>query len=362
MMWIRPQTLIGSPTNLGGHMRKSFGLCFAFVSLMACGTDGTDPMGGDDGSGSGSGSDIDPPARGFQIQSADITIDPGQEITYCYYFRTPNTEPMAIHKWQSVMTPGSHHMIMFTTSTDLMPPGTFSASNCGFGGSGSLSSRPVWTYAAQTAQNEITLPADDGEGKPLAQVIQPNTAGFFQMHYLNATDAAIQVHVTLNAEALEANAAYTSTAAYITYNAGLSIQPTQTTGGVPTVANGGIAAKTCSTPANTKFWLMSTHAHKQAVKTEVRNGMPASTNVAFTSENWEHPGAQTWMAAPFYTFSDASGPNKLTYECTYVNNTSRTITSGDSAQTDEMCMATGYMFPATAPTFCVCAQQGCFNL
>lgn len=340
-------------------MRTSFGFCLAFVSLMACGTDGTDP-GGDDGSGSGS--NIDPPARGFQIQSTNIDIQPGQEITYCYYFRTPNTEPMAISKWKSVMTPGSHHMIMFTTSNDLMPPGTVSASNCGFGGTSSLSNRPVWTYAAQTANSEVLLPADDGTGKPLAQVIQPNTAGFFQMHYLNATDEVLSVNVTLNAEALAADAAYTSTAAYITYNAGLSIKPTAANGGVPTVENGGIATKTCDTPPNTKFWMMSTHAHKQAIKTEVKNGMPASSAVAFTSEDWEHPIPQTWMSAPFYSFNDSSGANKLTYTCTYQNDTNRTIQSGDSAQTDEMCMATGYMFPATAPTFCICAQQGCFNL
>jgi hypothetical protein len=343
-------------------MRKSFGLCFAFVSLVACGTDGAG-TGDDDGSGSGSGSGmIDPPDRGFQLVSADIVIEPGQEITYCWYFRTPNTEPMAIKKWQSAMTPGSHHMIMFTTASDLMPPGTVSAQNCGFGGSSSLNARPVWTYAAQTPESTVELPVDDGEGKPLAQVIQPNTPGFFQMHYLNATDEPLTVHVTLNAEALAADAAYTSTAAYITYNAGLSIKPTATNGGVPSVENGGIATKTCNTPANTKFWMVSTHAHKQAVKTEIKNGMPASSAVAFESEDWEHPAAETWMAAPFYTFNDPSGPNRLTYTCTYVNNTNRTITSGDSAQTDEMCMATGYMFPAAQPTFCICAAQGCFNL
>jgi hypothetical protein len=261
------------------------------------------------------------------------------------------------------MTPGSHHMIMFTTgNTDVQPVGTYSASNCGIGNIGAAQNRPVWTYAAQTVESEVELPTDDGEGKPLAQVIAPNTAGFFQMHYLNATDEVLNVSVTLNAEALPIDAVYTQTAAYITYNAGLSIKPTATNGGAPSVANGGIATKTCNTPANTKFWMISTHAHKQAVKTEVKNGMPASSAVAFMSEDWEHPGTQTWMQAPFYTFNDASGANRLTYTCTYVNDTNRTITSGDSAQTDEMCMATGYMFPSAEPTFCVCTQQGCFNL
>lgn len=88
------------------------------------------------------------------------------------------------------------------------------------------------------------------------------------------------------------------------------------------------------------------------MKTTVKDGMPASTAVTFTSTDWEHPGAKTWMASPFYTF--ASG--KLTYECTYDNtgsNAASTVVSGPSAETNEMCMATGYYFPATKPLICL---------
>ena len=55
---------------------------------------------------------------------------------------------------------------------------------------------------------------------------------------------------------------------------------------------------------------------------------------------------------PFYQF--ASG--RVTYACTYDNkgsNANRTVTSGSSAETDEMCMATGYYFPATKSLFCL---------
>lgn len=323
-------------------MRSRSCLAFVLVSLIAaCGSD-TGGGGGDDDPTPDAGG-IEPPARGFQVVSTDIVIDPGQEITYCYYFRTPNTEPMAIHKWKSDMTPGSHHMIMFTTSTDVMPPGTVSSTNCGFGGGGGTNV-PSWTYAAQNATSEITLPADDGAGNPVAQLIQPNTPAFFQMHYLNATDAPLTAHVTVNAEALEANATFTQTAAYISYNADISIPPN---------TNGVKVTQTCSTPANSKFWLMSTHSHKQAKLTEVKSG----ADVAFMSDDWEHPDASTWMAAPFYSFAG----NQLTYECTYDNPTNRTITDGDSAETDEMCMATGYYFPATKPVICYCVTQGCFN-
>lgn len=305
--------------------------------LAACGSDGGGG-GGDDDPLPPDGGNVDPPppARGFQVISPDVTIMPGQEVTYCYYFRTPNTEEMAIKKWTSVMTPGSHHMIMYTTQDNGGKDGMVLSDGCG---NFDAANRTSWTYSAQTPTNELALPADDGTGKPLGQKIAAGTSAYFQMHYLNSSDEPIQAHVTLNAEALEAGAAFTQTAPYITFNSQISIPPAKT---------GHVETMTCNVPANIRFWTMSTHAHKQAVKTTVKDGAA----VAFTSTDWEHPGAETWMTAPFYTF--ATG--ELTYECTYNNtgsNEGRTVTAGSSAETDEMCMAVGYFFPATKPLICL---------
>lgn len=325
-------------------MRNSVGFAFVLVTVLAaCGSDGVGGGGGGDDTASPDASVTDPPppTRGFQVISPDITIMAGQEITYCYYFHTPNTEPMVIKKWSSQMSAGSHHMIMFLTGSDVLPPGTVSATKCGIGGA-SAQNIPAWTYAAQTPTAELELPQDDGAGKPLGQEIPAGSSAYFQMHYVNATDQDMHVHVTLNAEAYDAGATYTKTAPYITFNPNISIDPGQV---------GDVEYQTCSTPANTKFWLMSTHSHKQSVKTQVFDGASMTSPVVFESSDWEHPGTKAWMAQPFYTFSS----NKLTYACTYDNtgsNAQRTVTTGDSAQTDEMCMATGYYFPATKAQLC----------
>lgn len=304
--------------------------------LAACGS--SDPSSGPD---AGADPDAAPdPGRGFQIVSPDVTIQPGEEITYCYYFRTPNTEDLVIKKWASEMTPGSHHMIMYTTPTDVMPPGTITAEECGGFAGGNL---PSWTYATQTPVAEVTLPADDGTGLPLGQDIPAGTSGYFQMHYLNASDAPLVAHVTVTAEAHDAGAAYTRTAPYITYNSEISIPPG---------AVGDVEIQTCDVPAGVRFWSLSTHSHKQSVATAVKDGEADSAVVPFESTSWEHPGAVTWMEPPFYEF--ASG--RLTYECTYDNtgtNAATTVISGPSAATDEMCMATGYYFPATKSLICL---------
>ena len=304
----------------------------------------------------------------FSITSPGINLMPGEEETVCYYFHTSNTTTVAVNKWVSDMTPGSHHAILFMTPTGTPPPdGTVSMDNCGLGGTSNVSSLPIWTYATQTTHQEEDLPADDGNGLPLAQNIAPNSAGYLQLHYLNATDSPITAHIDLEAYALPANTTYTQTDAYVTYNQSINI-PAGAVAGAP----GTTATASCPVPQGVKFWTMSTHSHKQSQTTEVMDG----SSMIFSSSDWEHPGAQNWMATPFYTFST---PN-LTWTCNYANdapppycnaqgasaaacsNANTAVVSGQSAVTNEMCMATGYYFPATEPKFEVYDAGSCFGL
>ncbi len=268
---------------------------------------------------------LDPPARGFQVRSPDIVIAAGEEKTLCYYFRTPNTEALAINRFVSNMTPGSHHMIMYRTSEPRMPDGTVSEEECSTSVRGTDFAQ--WIYAASQPTANLPFPADDGAGKPLAIDIPAGTPMFIQMHYLNASDDPLTVNVTLNAEALEAGVAYTKTAAYITFNGNIFI---------PHGSVGLVESASCESNANAKFWMMSTHAHKQAVKTRVLDGAVEM----YSDTDWEHPVPRMFMEPDqFFTFT-----NRISYECTYNNNTGRAIETGDSAQTDEMCMAVGYYF------------------
>jgi hypothetical protein len=307
-------------------MRTTFSLILAIMIIGACGSDSSPPGGDDDDMSPDGGTTAEPPD--LKLVSPDIDIDPGQEVTYCWYFRTTNQKPLAIKHWQSTMTPGSHHLILYTSKTDVYPP-PFLTTDCVGQGTGA----GVWMYAAQNAVEELKLPADDGTGKPLAMEIGMNQSGFLQMHYNNRSDQVIKAHVEVSAYALAEGTAYTKTAAFVTYNDKINI---------PIGAVGDVETMSCNVPAANKFWLMTTHAHKRAVHTSVKDG----ATVVFESNDWEHPGAK--QLAPFYQFSSG----KLTYECTYNNTSSRVIMAGPSAQTDEMCMASGYFFPATRPVFC----------
>jgi hypothetical protein len=272
----------------------------------------------------------------FTLTSNDVTIMPGEETTKCFYFHTPNTEILHVHKWVSNMTPGSHHMIYFSQLGGTQPPdGTID--DCEAAG------QPLPVYGAQTPHEEVAFPTDD-VGVQLAQVVVPNAAGYFQMHYVNAGDTPLSAHVTLEAYALSPEQSFTRTDLFGTYNADISIPPHAT--------NYKVSA-TCDVVEGAKFWSMSTHAHKQAVATEVREG----AQMLFQSQDWEHPGSTEWRAPEFFEFK-----GQLTWECTYDNigtNAERTITDGQSARTNEMCMATGYYFPAAGPRGCIRSGGQC---
>lgn len=346
--------LITSPQSMGVLMRNS--LTFGFVLVLAA-------CGKSPGGGGGGGGGVDAPVvsgtPAFEVVSKDAVLAPGEQITYCYYFHTSNTSDVLINKWVADMLPGSHHAILFVNPSGTQPAdGTLDTGNCGGLSGGSA---PIWTFATQTPHLEEDLPADDGTGKPLAQKIKANTAAVFQLHYLNATDAPITAHIDLKAYALAAGTPYTQTDAYVTYNNDITVPPGAT--------NLKVSA-TCPLPSGVKFWNMSTHSHKQSAQTAVSDG----TNDVFTSTDWEHPGGQVWMAAPFYTFSAPS----LTWECTYNNNApppycdastgnpcsnaDATVNAGPSARTNEMCMATGYFFPSTGPKFEVVYNGNCIAL
>lgn len=331
----------------------------AFVLLapamcIACAASPTSPH-GDDGDDDGSGSGdpdpgqtgLEPPAHGFQIKSPTIDIKPGTEVTYCYYFQTPNTSDVSIKRWVSKMTPGSHHLILYLTPTSQQPPGTMSTDVCGI--SNRTTGGPVWTYSAQSVDAEASLPPDDGTGNPVGQRIPAGQFGFLQMHYLNSSDNTIRAHVELNAYAHDDGVVPTPAAPFVTYKFGFTLKP-----GSPALPASSMVNDSCTVPMENgkqpKFYVMSTHTHKQGVHTFIKDG----ATTVFDSTSWEHPGAATWNAAPFYTFTSG----KLTYQCEYLNPTTATIYEGDSAKDNEMCMAIGYYFPSPAGTGHFCLNGG----
>lgn len=278
-----------------------------------------------------------PPVR-FQIQSPEVELQPVQEITYCYYFRTPNTELVALRRLSSVMTAGVRDFIFSTTVSDTRPPGTVSASGCEILNESNSTNAARWVYTAHTSSSELVLPF--AAGMPLGLEIGADTPAYLRIHFFNQSTETVRARVTLDVEGLPPGVAYTKTGTYVTFDPSISIPPT---------TGGHVESQVCNTPAGAEFWRLSTRTNKQGVLADVRDG-------ARMLLGGIPPGDTTFVAPSFAYFSTG----QMTSVCTYDNPTNRTIIDGPSDATDEVCMVLGYFFPA--PDSILCYGGGLFHL
>jgi hypothetical protein len=269
----------------------------------------------------------------FGLETPPFALEPGAEQTYCYYTTLGNDRPIAVRRWRSAMTEGSHHMILYRTKVLPRPTGTLE--DCGSrglisgGGISDVDSFPVWTYAAQSPEVQQTMPP--GVGQPL-DVDQPVIV---QMHYLNTFGRELEPTVRVEVEVYDDGAEYTPAGVYMTYNTQIEVPPNSTSS----------ARGSCAVSEEAQFFNMTTHSHRFTTQAKVTDG----ERLIVQTDDWEHPPVESWRRAPFLSF--ASG--QLDYQCEYFNPTAQTVRTGDSAETDEMCMAVGYFFPSTGFTACV---------
>jgi hypothetical protein len=94
---------------------------------------------------------------------------------------------------------------------------------------------------------------------------------------------------------------------------------------------------------------MQTHTHKHATLAVVNRKLADGTmgEELVRTTNWDSPNVHVWPSAPFLTFQPGE---KFHYSCSYQNDTAVAVTVGSSADTNEMCMAEAYFFPAAATT------------
>jgi hypothetical protein len=135
-----------------------------------------------------------PPAdKGFQFHygpsdynnAAEVkkyTLEPGQEVTDCVFFPTPNDQTVYFNAYHSRMRPGSHHMLLYTQSameTETGPNDGPVACNQG------IDSRNL--FGAQTPTLDVDGNVDGApENSGMAVTIAPHQQAVMQLHFINA--------------------------------------------------------------------------------------------------------------------------------------------------------------------------------
>lgn len=258
------------------------------------------------------------------ITTPTYTLDPGEERTTCFYTTLENVGEIGVRRFESSVSGGSHHVILWTTHTALVPDGTLEA-DCATGNNPPPGNTPVWTYVAQRPEASMALPAGVG------MTLRPRQPVFVELHYLNAQTTPLTVQASIRVYTHK-NEGYVRARPFIAYDTQISIPPMQRM----------TVRRTCTLPSpDLKFFMMSTHSHRFTSRARVLDG----DRPLVTTADWAHPSVVEWQGPSFYQFSSG----RMTFECDYFNPTAATVEYGGSARTNEMCVGIGYYFPAAGP-------------
>jgi hypothetical protein len=142
-------------------------------------------------------SDLAPPAtgQGFQLKTELFSVEPGEEIQDCYFFRVrdlarqgglPENEPVNLHRVQMVQRAGSHHMNLFRVRTIEGLDPEKGAIQRGKNGHGECFNSPNWSDWPLVANTQTDGELDWTFPEGVANVFSPDEWIMLQTHYVNA--------------------------------------------------------------------------------------------------------------------------------------------------------------------------------
>jgi hypothetical protein len=299
---------------------------------MPIGGDGT---GGSSGDGTGSGGATDVPgaggatvtgAGGAQVVVSDagsgweeltftsdtFPVGPGEEIYRAQNFANPIGHDVDIIESESFMTPGSHHMFAFHAAS-------YNA-NGALGTSSGIEFAP-YVHTAQTPQQLTTYPPGIGRYLPAGDGIR------LQVHYINTGATSLTASVSLRIRYVDTSKVQYHAAEVFLNDVGVRVPPGTST-----------ATMTVAMPYAVKLLGAGSHMHKRAVNFDSKTN---DGREIYTTTQWDEP-----QAAAFNPTIDIAAGGSITWSCTWNNDTGQTLSFGESAATNEMCIFSGVYYPA----------------
>ena len=250
------------------------------------------------------------------LQMTSFTIPAGMEVFKCQDFKNPFAAEAYVKKYESVMTAGSHHLIVFLKDNAVDGP-LEDCTGLEFGPS---------PYGSQQPTDSITFP--DG-----VAALAPAASGYrVQVHYLNATAKPIDVAVHVTMYDVAASTVSQHAGQYFFNNISVNIPAT----GQPYTIT-----KTCTLAAAANILSAVNHMHRWATHFTAT----AAGQTFYESDVWSEPKRKV-----FDPPLQLAAGTKVTFTCTYVNDTGAPITFGESAQANEMCILAGSFYPSPTPT------------
>lgn len=293
------------------------------VAIAGCSSGGSKSAAGNDDGGAGG-----PPGGHLTSVSYHMeeTVAAGQEIFKCQLVRLPDLAGWLV-SGNHDYTPGSHHLLLYTTDFTSIPAGEDQVQDCYEGTDASIMSHVRGIlYGGQTPTGSMQLPSGIGLQTTASQIL------LFQVHYLNAGSAALDAKVNVNLTIDSGTDITTNAGILFFYDPFIDVP----------VGAKATAQMRCLIPNDITLLSAQSHYHARGVGYAAyldKTAASPATQPFYTSASWTSPPQQTMSAA-------VSAGTRLRFECDYDNSSgTQAYFQGPSAQTNEMCMFIGLYYP-----------------
>jgi len=249
--------------------------------------------------------------------TGSFAVQPGSEVFKCQDFKNPFGGDIGITEMTTDLTAGSHHMFAFVMPNDQLTL-TDGLVDCPAGG------LEFHEYITTTGQPHTDTKYPAGVGR-----ILPGGMGLrLMVHLLNSTESEKSAFVKLNVKYGDPSSFPNKAASLFLNKVGLFVPA-------------GVSTQSASYTLPVDIWLMgdASHMHSRGTHFVAKTG---DGEVLYDGTEWAEPKAKTWDPPKML----AAG-TQITWSCTYDNQTGRTLTFGESANTNEMCIFPGEFYNST---------------
>jgi hypothetical protein len=249
----------------------------------------------------------------YEVAMETILVPPGGELYKCQDFVNPFGKDIAILHSKSVMSLGSHHFAAFrmegltTAALTDCPAGGFEAHE--------------FVHASQTPEQETSYPEGVGRFLPASDGLR------LQVHYLNTSQDPLSVQATFSMDYVDADRIEQKAGGVFLNNLGLKVPPGKST-----------QTKSWTLTDDIQLLTAVSHMHRHAVDfvSTIDDGRQL-----FESKDWDGP-----KVADFSPPLALTAGTTITWSCSFENDTGDTLTFGESASKNEMCIFNGVYYPS----------------
>jgi hypothetical protein len=253
-------------------------------------------------------------------------IKPGEDRIVCSYLDAYVEADFDIGRIAGYNTPGSHHIILYTT-TLAQPPNTHDCKD----------DEMVWLSLVGATGGDAAVSAESELPPGLVRRVKGGNQLVIQTHWLNAGDETIDGQAAFNVRYETVSPNKTATDFMAVMNTAFEVAPGSSSASVE-----------CEFENEVNVWQLAGHQHDLGAHIRVAYTQRGGSERVMIDDKWN----QEWSFNPqFLDFTAAPmrvGPgDKLRVDCDWSNPTSETVRFPS-----EMCGAIAQFYPSTSQLIC----------